>query len=116
MPELAHTQFEEIRQLALDPTPANFRAIEAKLETLAFNLSAILANPESVSSEEAGTTRRFLQQLPEATTRLQNLMHAPLAFYQTLDQLRAAHFGSYERSGGMRGLEAKPSSTTVVHL
>jgi hypothetical protein len=113
--EFAQTEVEEIRRLALDPTPANFQTIEAKLEGLAASLSRFLTDPDPLL-REAPAARAFFEQLPVEMRRLRVLMHSPLAFYRGLDALRAAHFGSYERSGEMRSLELHPVSRTVLHL
>lgn len=115
MLELGEPDIEQIRRLALDPTPANWQAIQTKLQAVAAALSSALADPDPLSRETA-VTREFLRRLPAELARVQTLMHAPLAFYQRLETLRMNHFGAYERSGALRSLEAKPFSRTVLHL
>lgn len=115
MLELGQTEIEEIRRLVLDPTPANFQAIQAKLEYIASTLSRVLADPEPILRERDSACT-FLQQLPREMARVRVLMHAPLAFYQGLQSIYVTHFGAYERSGEMRSLTAQPFSRTVVHL
>jgi hypothetical protein len=111
----AQTEVQELRALALNPTPDNFQAIQVKLESLATYLSLALNAPPSGIDETAGW-RVFLNQLPFEMSRLRTLIQAPVSFYERLDTIRTLHFGSYARSGEMHSLEAKPFSRTVVHL
>jgi hypothetical protein len=115
MLQAAQTEVQELRELALNPTPANFQAIQVKLESLATYLSQVLNNPSSEFNETTAL-RGFLNQLPFEMSRLRNLMQAPVSFYERLDTIRVLHFGSYARSGEMHSLETKPFSRTVVHL
>src|SRR5579885_3198043 len=115
MLEAAEKEVREIRQLALTPTPANFQAIQSKLECLAGLLSQAIAN-QAVLPSDTAQLRKFLTQLPAEMGRLRVLMQTPAHFYQQLETIRAVHFGSYERSGTLRTLGAKPLSRTVMHL
>jgi hypothetical protein len=115
MLQAAEKEVREIRQLALTPTPANFQAIQSKLEGLAALLSQAIANRAVLPSDTA-QLRKFLTQLPVEMGRLRVLMHAPAYFYQQLETIRAGHFGSYERSGALRTLDSKPLARTVMHL
>jgi hypothetical protein len=105
----------EARELALDPTPANYQDINVKLQSLAAYLAQCIASPDSNWLAEQ-RTQQFLRRLPSEMARLRLLMEAPLQFYAGLAAIHAQHFGAYERSGAVRCLESKPSGKTVVHL
>lgn len=115
MLETLQTEIRNIRQLALDPTPVNYREIQAKLEATVACLGAALNDPDSISHEPA-SLRTFLKQLPFELLRLQRLMQAPLSFFKQLDAIRAMHFGAYAPTGELRSLEPKPHARTVMHL
>lgn len=115
MLKAAEREVQEIGQLVLRPTPANFQAIQSKLEILAGLLSRAMADPAALSAD-AREFRHFCEQLPAEMSRIQALMAAPAMFYQRLETIRALHFGSYERSGAVRSLDFKPSTRTVMHL
>ena len=108
-------EITEARELALDPTPANYQEIHLKLQFLAGYFAQCIAssNPESLAGQ---STPQFLRRLSSELLRLRLLMEAPLQFYAGLAAIHAQHFGSYERSGTLRCLEPKPSGKTVVHL
>lgn len=115
MLELGQKELEEIQRLVLDPTPANFQAITANLESLSANVSKAVMNPDLLR-RDAIRARAFFQKLPSELARVRTLMGAPVAFYRNIEAIRTAHFGAYERSGELRSLEAKPPARTVVHL
>jgi hypothetical protein len=105
----------ELRQLVLTPTPHNFQIANSKLEALAAFLSRLAAAPDQTFLSKPDV-RDFLRRVPAEMARIRRLMEAPSTFYQTLDNLRAVHFGAYERSGTMRSLETRTLARTVVHL
>ena len=116
MLECEQINVEQMQRWALDPTPATYQSIQAQLECFAASLSRILANPEALNCSDAASLRVYLKQLPGELARLRVLMRSPLDFYQGLQHLRAAHFGSYQRSGELLSLEPKPFSRTILHL
>ena len=105
----------EARELALDPTPANYQEINLKLQSLTGYLGECIGSPEAEWLTQQ-RTQQFLRRLPSEMARLRVLMQTPLQFYAGLAALHAQHFGAYERSGAIRCLESKPSGKTVVHL
>ena len=109
------SEVSEIRELVKTPTPENFQAANSKLESIAASLNGLSAEScRKVLSQP--DTREFLRRLPAEMDRLRVLMEAPSIFYQGLENLRAAHFGAYERSGNLRSLETRSLARTVVHL
>lgn len=113
--EEARREVHAIRELALNPTPHNFQRINNKLEWLAAVLSRLANSPDRVSSASP-EARDFLMNLRTEITRMHVLLRQPTMFYQSLETLRAMHFGSYERSGSMRSLEPTSFVRTVLHL
>ena len=116
MVEQIQIEVSEIRELVKTPTSENFQAANAKLESLASSLSQIYAARDTAALLSTPGIRDFLRSLPSEMARIRTLMEAPSSFYKALDNLRAVHFGAYERSGSMRSLETRPLARTVVHL
>lgn len=115
MLDAAKRDLEEMRQLALLPTVANFDAINSKLEHLA-NLLSGVATDQDPRRLKRPELKAFLKQLPVEMARLSQLMAAPANFYESLACIRALHFCSYERTGAVRSLEPQSSPRTVLHL
>jgi hypothetical protein len=111
--EEANHEVHAIQELVLVPTPHNFQSANNKLEWLAAFLSRLSASPDGVPP---AATRDFLLRIRAEMARLHTLMSQPVMFYQSLETLRAVHFGSYERSGNMRSLEPTTHVRTIVHL
>jgi hypothetical protein len=115
MLESAQKEVQDIRELALTPTPGNFQAINTRLESLTAFLDQIVQVQEPVLLRDPGL-RDFVKRLPVEMAHIRNLMEAPARFYQELETIRTLHFGSYERTGVLRSLEPRPSARTLIHL
>lgn len=104
----------EIRSLLVNPTPENFGEVTRKLGNIASLLENMAAG--NLGDGENKPAHDFVCGLPREIAAVRKLMQAPLEFYEGLRSLRAAKFGSYERTGTLRSLEPPPSATTLVHL
>ncbi|MBV9264976.1 MAG: hypothetical protein JO061_02290 [Acidobacteriaceae bacterium] len=113
MVESAAQEIRDIHRLLTDPTPENFDQVTGKLETIAALLQPIAAMQ---TAAPGGNERAFLSGVPREMAAIRKLMEAPVKFYEGLQALRAANFGSYERGGTIKSLEPYGSSTTLVHL
>jgi hypothetical protein len=114
MVETAARELKEIRRLLLDPTPENFQQVTEKLQHIAASVQSLTAG--NTHDSLPGQRRTFFLKLRNDITNIRTLMQAPLKFYEELQILRAAQFGSYERTGALKSLEPQPSSSTVIHL
>jgi hypothetical protein len=114
MIETASREISDVRSLLLDPTPENFEEVTRKLS----NVASLLANMAAgnVPDDEKKPVQAFLCRLPGEMAALRKLTEAPLKFYEGLESLRAAKFGSYERTGTLKTLEPKPPASTLIHL
>jgi hypothetical protein len=113
MVETAAQEIRDIHHLLTDPTPENFDQVTGKLEKIALLLQPIAARQTPAPGRNE---RAFLSGLAWEMAAIRKLMEAPVKFYEGLQGLRAAKFGSYERSGTIKSLEPYASSTTLVHL
>ena len=111
----AELEIREIRSLLRNPTPENFELVNRKMELLASYLTSL---KETLSAGQACdfTARKFLMRLPFEMSAMRVLMQGPLEFFRGVNALRAAKFGSYERTGALRNFQLDISSKTLIRL
>lgn len=115
MIERTGREVKEIRNLLRTPTPENIALVNQKLELLASYLTSVkngLSDGKTCDSK----SRKILACLPTELSAIRVLLQGPVEFFRSLNALRAAKFGSYERTGTLRKFELEVRGKTLVHL
>ena len=115
MANRAEREIREIRSLLRDPTPENVELVNQKLELLASFLTSV-KNSLSEGQSCDSTVQKFLARMPLEMSAVRVLLQGPLEFFRGVNALRAAKFGSYERTGALRNFQPDLSSKTLIHL
>jgi len=114
MVERAEQELKQIRQLLRTPTPGTFPVLQQKLEFLASFLTSVHTAAATEKSCDS-RVRTFLSGLSGELSAIRVLLEAPASLFDGLNTFRVESFGSYQRTGTLKGFELG-SGRTLLHL